>query len=251
MVTTMNVEELVNLGFTKNEAKVYISLIKFGRAKAKDLIRDTKFHKKLVYENIEKLIDKGIVSFVQEGRTRIFELADPNMLVEIIKEWLNKVLQEKESAQKIANEIRLISKETKPKQEATIFRGKEGIKMFYNELIKIGKDYVVFGAPQKSIEIMNELFWRNFNAKRIDKKINVRSLFNESVKEYGDSLKNKFTKIRYFEKNFEPLTETNIQDNRVGIIVWGEEPFLFLIEDKEVSKSYKEYFERMWKESNI
>ena len=96
---------------------------------------------------------------------------------------------------------------------------------------------------------MGELFWQNYELKRAEKKIHAKLIFNPSLKEYGKALNSKFTAIRYFNQSFEPLTETHIQDNRVAIIVWTEEPFLFLIESKNVAESYKRFFEDMWKQA--
>lgn len=247
IVTTMEIERLITLGFRQNEAKVYLALVKYQRSDANTIIKETKLHKKLVYENIEKLIDKGLVGFVIEKNKKIFSITSTNFLIELFEDKIKEELKKKDEAKKIVSELDKVVKVTKTKQEAIVYRGKQGIRTFYLELLKQKKDYVVFGAPEKSIKIMDEIFWRNFNTKRIYKKISARLLFNESIRKYGDSLKDKFTELRYFEKEFEPSTETNIQGDRVGIIVWCEEPFLFLIVDKEVAKSYREYFERMWK----
>lgn len=243
----MEIGRLISLGFTQNEAKVYLALVKYQRSDANTLIKETKLHKKLVYENTEKLIDKGLVGFVIEKNRKIFGITSTNFLVELFENKIKEELKKKQEAEKIASELDKVVKATKIKQEAIIYRGKQGIRTFYLELLEQKKDYVVFGAPEKSIKVMDEIFWRNFNIKRINKKISARLLFNESIRKYGDSLKDNYTEVRYFDKEFEPLTETNIQSDRVGIIVWSDEPFLFLIIDKEVAKNYKEYFERMWK----
>lgn len=245
----MNKEDLMGLGFTNNQAVVYMSLIKFGKASANELIRDTKLHKKVVYENIEKLIDKGLAGYVVENKKRIFQATNPSNLVEIFNEKIAQSEKKKKQAVKIAKEIESISKSGKPKQEAIIYRGVQGIRTFYKELVKQGKDYVVFGAPGKSIDIMEEHFWLNFVLKKNEKRIKAKVLFNQSIKEYGNKIKDKYTQVKYFDKDFEPNTETNIQGNRVAIIVWSDEPILFLIDDKFVADSYLKYFNEMWKKS--
>lgn len=242
-------EQLIELGFNKNEAKVYLALIKFGKADANQLIKHTKFHKNIVYDNLEKLIDKGLVTYIVEEGRRLFKVASPNMLVELFEEKAKDIEKKKNKAVAIAKEISKAAKAIKLKQEATIYRGVKGIKSFYNELLNIGKDFIVFGAPQVSMQIMEEVFWRNFVTKKENKKIKARLLFNESIRDYGDSIKGKLNIVRYFAKDFEPLTETNIQQDRVAIIVWTEEPVLFLIQDKFVADSYREFFEKMWKEA--
>ena len=73
----MEMKNLVDLGFNKNEAKVYLSLIRFGKVDAKQIIKDTKFHKNIVYDNLSKLIDRGLVSFIIEGKKKIFQILYP------------------------------------------------------------------------------------------------------------------------------------------------------------------------------
>ncbi|MEK6859955.1 MAG: helix-turn-helix domain-containing protein [Nanoarchaeota archaeon] len=242
----MDIEELVKIGFNRNEAKVYLSLIKFGKSDANQIIKDTKFHKNIVYDNLEKLMNKGIVSYIIEGNKRIFQLTSSETLINIFEEKEKELEDKKKIAISISKEINKALKSVPNKQEAEIYRGVKGIKTFYNESLN-GSDYVVFGAPQESIKIMDTIFWDNYNIKRIKQKIRVRMIFNTSIKSYGDSIKNKYTEVRYFDKNFEPLTETHIQDNKVAIIVWTEEPILFIIQSKSVADSYKIFFEDMWK----
>lgn len=249
IMTTMELTELIKLGFNKNEAKVYLALIKFGKSDARRLINETKFHKNIVYDNLEKLIDKGLVSFILEGKKKIFQIASSDSLVNFFKEKEEEIKEKEESAIKISKEISKIAKSLLSKQEAMIFRGVKGIRSFYNQTLEEGKDYVVFGAPQQSIDIMGELFWRNYNVKRIAKKMNVRMIFNPSIKKYGETIKNKFTKVKYFDKDFEPMSETHIQKDLVAIIVWTKEPILFLIRDELVAQSYKKFFEDMWKQA--
>tara|TARA_Y100000310_G_C20636946_1_gene791699 strand:- start:203 stop:940 length:738 start_codon:yes stop_codon:yes gene_type:complete len=241
----MEVKDLTDLGFNKNEAKVYLSLVKFGKADAHQLIQDTKFHKNIVYDNLDKLMDKGLVSYVIEMKRRVFKLVSSNMIIEFFEEQERELKNRKKKARIIVKEIDETLKKVKYPQEATIYRGTNGIRSFYNESLE--DDYVVFGAPQESLQIMGETFWQNFNTKRIAKKIKVKMIFNSNIRSYGDKIKNKFTEIRYFDKEFEPLTETHIQKDKVGIIVWTEEPILFLIQDKSVSDSYLKFFEDMWK----
>ena len=247
-MTTMEPEDFVKLGFNKNEAKVYLSLIKLGRADAKQIIKNTKFHKNIVYDNLEKLIDKGLVEFIIEGRKKVFSLAPPEILINYFEKQEKELGNKKKLAEEIAKEIRNLVKEFPEKQEATISRGVKAVKSFYNNALN-SKNYFVIGAPQESIDIMGRDFWMNHNTKRKAKKVKVKMIFNPSIKYHGEASKNKYTEIKYFEKDFEPLTEIHIQDNLVAIIVWTKEPLIFKINNKTVAESYKKYFEKMWKQA--
>lgn len=55
---------LVKLGLTTNEATVYDCLLGLGITTAGKIIKKTHLHRNIVYDNLEKLIKKGLVSFV-------------------------------------------------------------------------------------------------------------------------------------------------------------------------------------------
>lgn len=247
----MEISELLKLGFNKNEARVYFALIGFGRADAGQIISETKFHKNIVYDNLEKLIDKGLISFIIEDGRKVFQIASSNALMGFFEEKEEELKNQKAEAEKITKEINKIAKSLPSKQEAIIYRGVRGLKEFYLSGIERGEDSVAFGAPQDSIDIMGETFWRNLQLRRQEKNVHTKLIFNPSIRDYGETIKNKFTEVKYFERDFEPMTETHVQGDEVGIVVWTKEPFLFLIKDKHVAESYLKFFEKMWKHAKI
>jgi sugar-specific transcriptional regulator TrmB len=244
----MELKEFIELGFNKNEAIVYLSLVKFGTADAHQIIQDTKFHKNIVYDNLEKLMDRGLATYIVEDKRRLFKLASPHMLVDLFLAKQKEADAQKKKAEKLADEIGRFSIQTKSIQDAAVYKGIRGIKSFYAEALE-GKDYVVFGAPKRSVDIMGETFWRNYVQKLMERKIHVRMIFNPTLRSYGNSISNTFMKVKYFDKDFEPLTETQVQGDSVGIIVWTDEPILFLIKEKNVALSYLHFFEDMWKKA--
>lgn len=242
----MKLIELLELGFNRNEALVYLALIKFGKSDANTLIRETKFHKNIVYDNLEKLIDKGLVSFVTEHGKKVFQIAPPNMLVHFFEEQEKIILEKKRRANILAGEIEVLQSKIAPKRGAEVFRGAKGIRAFYEDSFRRGNLFS-FGAPKESVEVMGEVFWENYEIKRATYNVFAKYIFNSSLGYWKKHVKSKYTQIKYFDRDFEPLTETHVQGERVAIIVWTEEPFLFLIKDRFVADSYMKFFENMWK----
>jgi sugar-specific transcriptional regulator TrmB len=248
-MTAMELTELLKLGFNKNEAQVYLILIKFVKADAGQIIKETHFHKNIVYDNLEKLINKGLVSYIIENKRKVFQITSSTSLIDYFENEEKKLNEKKKEAEKITKEINKIARQLPSTQEAMVFRGVRGVKNFYYEGVKQNQDTLAFGAPQESIDIMGEIFWRNLQVKRQEKNVHAKLIFNPSIKEYGESIKNPLTEVRYFERDFEPMSETHIQGDEVGIIVWTKEPILFLIKDKLVAESYRKFFEKMWKQA--
>ena len=246
-MTTMELEELVKLGLNKNEARVYISLLKFKKSDANQIIKETKFHKNIVYDNLEKLIDKGLISFIKVDGKKTFIIKN-NALSNYIEEKEQEIKGKKNLAEKLDEEIKKLSEKIIEKQEALIIKGTQGVRLFYKEVLN-GPEIYVFGASKNSVKIMGETFWDNYRIKRNENQIKTNMIFNQSLKLYGKKEESKYTEIKYFDKDFEPNTEIHIQGNKVAIIVWTEEPIIFLINSKSVSSSYKRYFEKMWKQA--
>ena len=53
--------------------------------------------------------------------------------------------------------------------------------------------------------------------------------------------------VRYTKAGFEPLTETIIRNDKIGIIIWTKKPIGVLIHNKTAAESYDQFFEMMWK----
>lgn len=242
----MNRGDLIQLGLAKNESEIYMVLIRFKEADAHHIISETKFHKKIVYDNLQRLIDKGLVTSVIKGNKSVFSLAPSGMLSAYIEEQEKAVQKRKEIALKIKKEIESNKELTQEKQEATVYSGIQAVKAFYAETLGSG-NYYVLGAPRESVDIMGEIFWDNYHAKRKKNKQKVNLLLNQSLRGWGQQQKDQYMNIGYFDEDFEPKTEIHIQNNVVGIIVWTKNPVIFKMTSEVVADSYKKYFERMWK----
>jgi DNA-binding MarR family transcriptional regulator len=245
----MDYSDFVKLGFNVNEAKAYVALLRRGSADAGQLIKDTKFHKNIVYDNLEKLIDKGLVSHIENEGKKVFRVAAPDALSAYLQEEQEELDEKKALAAQLSENIKVARTKLPAAHRAEVYRGVKALKSFYFNMLAPGTPYVVIGAPKASVDIMGEAFWLNFNLRRIEKKVHVRMIFNNSLREYSKQVKHKLTEIRFMEQDSEPLTETHIWPGHVGIVVWSEEPVAFIIEDKEVEKSYREFFEKLWREA--
>ena len=54
------------------------------------------------------------------------------------------------------------------------------------------------------------------------------------------------TEVRYTKAGFEPLTETIIRNDKIGIIIWSDTPLGTLIHQKEAADSYDKFFNVLW-----
>ena len=76
-----------------------------------------------------------------------------------------------------------------------------------------------------------------------EKKLIPRGIFHESTR--NKPKKDSIMQKRYL--NFPLPPNTIIMKNMVAILSWGSEPSGILIKSKDISKSYINFFEAMWK----
>ncbi|MEM4152831.1 MAG: helix-turn-helix domain-containing protein [Candidatus Pacearchaeota archaeon] len=75
---------LEKAGLTKGEAKVYLTLLKIGETTTGNIIKESGLSGSKVYEIINRLIKKGLVSFIVKERTKWFKAATPRKLLEYL-----------------------------------------------------------------------------------------------------------------------------------------------------------------------
>ena len=129
-------ETLKKIGLTTNEIKVYLTLLDLGSSLAGAIAKKANLHRRPTYDSLNRLIEKGLVSYTIKSGKKFFRPADPERILEIAKE------REKE-IQKILPEIKKKFKATKVEIFSEIYEGKEGIKSVMELILKERKDWTV------------------------------------------------------------------------------------------------------------
>ncbi|MBI5227874.1 hypothetical protein HY988_04775 [Candidatus Micrarchaeota archaeon] len=121
-------ELLSKIGLSGNEAEVYLMLLRLGPSSAYEIAQKTGIYRPHIYDKLETLMKKALVSYVQQGKKKIFYAAAPSKIMDYLKE------QEKEVQQDIgllsANMERLNALHNLPKEDTKVqvFTGIEGLK---------------------------------------------------------------------------------------------------------------------------
>src|SRR3989344_4358054 len=81
----MDSVDLERLGLNRNEAKVYYALLLKGEATAQELVKSLGVYRNIVYDNLEKLKEKGLVSFINIGPKRKFIAEKPEAILDLLE----------------------------------------------------------------------------------------------------------------------------------------------------------------------
>ncbi len=245
----MDIKPLERIGLTKSEISVYLALLKLGQTTAGPIVDEAKVTRSKIYDILERLKNKGLVSHITKESTKYFRAAEPNNLVNYLEEKEKEIKDEKESIRRIIPELMLQQTLAKRKPIAEIFIGMKGMQNAFNVLINefdAKETYYAFGAGKGENVTQVQLFFSRLHQKRVNKKVRSKIIFNESSRGLFESQeKSKFVEARYL-MGTTPAAINIYKDNTIMAIL-NKEPITFLIRNKEASDSFREYFKAMWK----
>lgn len=246
----MNTKLLEEIGLTKSEITVYTTLLRVGSIKVGKLMKEIELHRSRVYEAINRLTDKGLVSYVIKNNVKFFEASDPEKLLTYIEEQKEKLTEKEKSIKKIIPDLRKQISPLMPHAEAHVFAGKEGFKTVRKDVLRQGKDLYLIGAVGKEGKFL-KYFFPNFNKLRIKNKIKWNVLYDYEIK--GKPItKLKLMETKFLPKEYSSPAVINIYADRVVNVLWnGDNPICFMVINKDIADSYRKWFDLLWKSSKI
>ena len=246
----MDIKTLQTIGLTEGEAKVYLTLLKTGSTTTGALISSSGVSRSKVYDVLERLKQKGMATEVTKENTRYFEGTDPKRIIEYLESKKKDLTDKIENSKKIVSELNKLKSLDTEKQEAKVYTGIEGLRTVYGEILdelSNGGEYLAFGMGALEVEDSSvKDFIHKFHLQREERAIPARVIVHERIlKEISEFKKLKHYKLKSNNINF-PTGIAIIKD-KVLTLVGGKEIIVFVIQSKQVSKKYKDYFEELWK----
>jgi sugar-specific transcriptional regulator TrmB len=239
----MNINALKNIGLTNNEIKIYLDLLKSGSSTAYDIGKRTGIYRAHIYDKLEQLMDKGLVTHVYMGSKKIFQATGPSK----IKQYLEDRRMELETQEDAINDIlpQLEALVDLPKEEVSVevFKGGEGFKEIMKDYLEVGEDMYAFGVDESKFEekfpqVMAQLF--------IKEAKNKQQEFILTREEPKKIYRTKTIHYRVIPKEFFEPTPTIVYGDCVVTVIW--EPFtLIRIQNKGVADSYRKHIKMLWK----
>ncbi len=235
----MDTAILEEVGLSKGEISVYISLLRLGETKVGNIIEKSRMASSAVHNSINTLIEKGLISYIKKGKIKFYQTVPPKQILSFIDD-------KKKDFLKILPELELQQKKSKEKQGAEIFEGTKGIISMLNILIedtKRGEEYLFFSVNVKEMNKEIQEFFEMYDAKRKAKGLNIKGLAPKELRKLF--AKRKILKIKYVD--FPIPSNISICRDKIAFFSWGEKPVGYLIKSKQIAEMYKEFFHQIWK----
>ena len=241
----METKQLEVLGLTKNESSIYLFLLKTGETTTGKIIKETRIVNSRVYESLNSLINKGLVSYNVQKDGKHFKAEDPKKFLEIEE-------QRKKKINEILPDLIRLKQSEQKETNTAIYEGFEGFKTAFKKIIddcpKNETIYILgFSEPTEKKESLR-LFLSNMNLKSQQKKQKLKIILDNSVRETlgKDRKEEKYAEVKYMPKGYISPSAVDIFEDYVYIFLWEEKPFVFMIKNKAIAESFKQYFNFLW-----
>jgi HTH-type transcriptional regulator, sugar sensing transcriptional regulator len=243
----MDLELLRNIGLTDSEIKVYLALLELGSTTKSPIVHKSKVASSKIYELLEKLIQKGLVSYVIKSKIKYFEAAPPKRLLDYIKEKEITLKEQEKQLEQLIPSLELKRSLAGVGSETQVFKGMKGAKTSFDDILntlKKGDEYYVLGISEFTPHF--ERFVVHFHNKRAKLGIKCKIIVNELAKKTGKLLKPiKHTKIKYLKKElFTPVVFIIYKDKT--LISIGLDEIFIQVKSKNLAKGLKAYADYMW-----
>ena len=235
---------LEELGLPQAEAKVYLALLETGQTLAGTIIKKTGLHRGTTYQILQRLIHKGLVSYVVKSSKRYFEAASPERFLDILKE-------KEQSLKQILPILKQKKEMSKQKQEVEVFSGFKGIRTVCDKILdelKYRGEYLDFGVSGLFRETMGP-YWDLWQKTKRKYKIKSKCIFDESLRKSNPKLLGDYYgEARFHPKKFHSTSDTMIYKDTVVLFIWtAKPPIAILIKNKGNAEGYRNQFRLMWK----
>jgi len=231
-------DALREYGLSEKEAIVYLALLNGGTMTVTPLLKKTQLQRGSLYDLLERLTEKGLVSYAIIANRKSFEAVDPKKLLQILDEKKERIMEVMPS---------LLAKQMREEPKVTVYRGRKGLKSVYLDLIRDPSTSYVIGASGKLKGALGDSFFARFQREenRLDRKAKI--IFSENWRNSPNKGDMSYAEVKFLPDEYETPSHTTIYSNKVVIHVLDETPVAVVIESQALVKSYMNFFHHLWK----
>ncbi len=248
----MEQKTLEKIGLTKNESKVYLTLLPLGTARTGSILKTSGLNSGKIYEILDGLKKKGLVSESNVNHIKQFTAAPPQCILEYIDKKKEALKQEEQIIHTMLPRLKILQKTKHTGVKAVTYTGLKGMKTAFEECLedtKPGEENLVMGATGKKDKKFNDMLVK-IQKKRIQRKIKNRLIFSEQSTYFETFKALPYTEARIL-RGFTPVAIDIFGKDKVLILNYAEPCSCTLIYDQNTATSFQHFFEQLWKISKM
>lgn len=242
---------LKDLNFSEKEIAVYLALLEIGSGKAIELAKKTGLNRTTVYDLLESLMSKGLISKYKKGSNTFFNVLEPNRLLTYLdreKEEKNKIIErQKKKVSELLPELVSLQNIFTAKPRVQFFEGEKGMREAYEDTLT-SREMILAYANVQTVHEGLPNFFPEYYKRRAKKKIFIRAIFprNKLSIERSKINQEEMRQTKFLpQENMTFSPEINIYNNKMLVASWKEK-MAIIIESKELADLQKLTFNMLW-----
>ncbi|MFH1439985.1 MAG: helix-turn-helix domain-containing protein [Candidatus Woesearchaeota archaeon] len=241
-------ETLKRLGMTKNEIEIYMTLLNSGELSVNEIGSKSGLHRQVCYDALDRLLDKGFVSFILKNSKKYFKPLNPEKILDYLDE-------KKDEINSILPELNNIYMKDSEETNVEVIKGKNVLRTIYNDIIKTIKeikhikknnhnDMLAMGIEETKFLEFDEIGIKQYIDRLKKNKLKEKLLAKESATVFFEGSQSEYRLIPDHMFNPNP---THIYGDKIAIMIWGTPTYGIIIKNKQIADANRKYFQMLWK----
>ncbi|NOS67576.1 MAG: hypothetical protein HOO67_04405 [Candidatus Peribacteraceae bacterium] len=241
------ITELLKLGLTDEEARVYLAVLEINGGPVSNIARKAGVNRVSCYHTVENLLAKQLLSQYNRNGVKCFAPEPPEQFLELAEEKVNIAKGLLPSLKSLASSIGF-----RPK--IRFYEGKDGVERVFTESLAAKGEILGYTNLKSVTEFFPEFFER-YTHEKLKRKIKTRYLSPTTVESVH--VMDRFLPKKYDQNLLEILlvnrdqflfeNEVLVFNNSVGIVSLNQDELLGLIvESPAFARTMKAVFDLAW-----
>ncbi len=243
-------EYLSNFGLSETETDLYLTLLKIGPSTIMNLARESGIKRSTTHNNIEELINKGLVSQTSRGERRMVVAEKPEKLSILLEQKKWELDKHESELPLIVNEINTIIPEISKTTsvEVKYYKGKKDVQNIYNEVLKAKELRAYVNAKEVAKVFVNNM--NNFIKTHNERKdMEIWEIMNKSdeVQDYAKQMGQGRYHYKFIPETLNlSVIDYMIFDGKVAIVTIKENASGLIFYNEDYYNNAKAIFDFVW-----
>ena len=155
----------VKLGFSPGEGRVFHAILHSDGATLQLVHEQTGIERRNVYDIINKLVSKGMVSYFSENNHKVYRANHPNKILAYFEEAEHEIEGKKAALSSEMPALLNAYNASKPAFDLRIYRGREGVRAIFTEMLDFPDQYFI-GGNWGIIKYLGEEWFERYTKKK-------------------------------------------------------------------------------------
>ncbi len=234
-------EILITLNLNESQAAVYLAALELGQATMQELAHKSKVKRTSIYNFIEELKGRGLITETKKKKRRIYSAVHPEQLVEMEKTRVREL-------QRMLPELLAVYNKSDSKPRVTFYEGIEGTEEVYADMLKEKQPIYVYEDLEHMKVGMRPAFYNTWPGERARRGIPLKAISRDSATAREFTKDNiRLLRQSKFINSGDLKTEINIYGDKVALMSFRTSPpFCVLIEDHDITETLRVAWQQLW-----